>query len=898
MAGDVIGKGVIELVADARTMRAGIEEAKKSIKELGSAQAGTSTAAAQSIENYIGKLKQQAATVSMTARETELYKLALRGASTEQIRAADSALKLVEAHDKAYAAGQLIGSALKYIAVAAVAAGTAIAYAANSLINSAGNYQDLAEKVGDTGQALSTLAVSASVGGVSMDQVGAAAIKLSKNLVGVDDDSKAAGAAVKALGLNLETLKAASATERIYMIAKAMNGFAESTVKGDLAVALFNKDGANLLPFLKELGDGLQRNAGLTSEQIRLADDYSDAQKRMTAELTLLGQRLVINVIGPFTDFKNALIDTAKEIFGVQKSATALANDDAIKRFADSALTHFASVIDFAQRVVQAFRMVGTGLAGTVAAREALMKGNVLGSFEVMAQMEKDLTALAKFTSVADALKTRIANRYNSGPNETGRDMDKDRTPIDNRPRLPAFSVAEAPGRAAAGGRDNSARLAEQEAKAQLAFDLDMIRKSGDAQLAEFTRQDRLLSARHAAQLLDDQDFYDEKRHLTEANSRTEAATLNESIKRLERERFTGDNAAKESIDRDRKVADEKSKLARVQADAANALDIISIQQAAANKLVARSLSDLRSASDDYIESVQRRNAAEQAGVGRGDLAREVTAGRNAIEEKFIDEQKKRQRDRDNANTAQARDTYDKWLAIATSTYEKEVIEYDKAVAAKRASESNWLNGANDAMANYIANARNVAKQTEDAWTNAFTKLEDALVQFVKTGKLDFKSLADSIITELIRIQIKAAAVKLSESSSSGGGWLAAVGKIFGAAIGGGGGGGLEGTGESIGISMEGVGNMGDSAAPVGAFAQGTPWVPRTGLALVHEGERIISAKENRGGGAGGPTFIVDNRGASAEAVQRLEKFVRSVNGSIEQRVLGMMRQSKVRGMA
>lgn len=41
----------------------------------------------------------------------------------------------------------------------------------------------------------------------------------------------------------------------------------------------------------------------------------------------------------------------------------------------------------------------------------------------------------------------------------------------------------------------------------------------------------------------------------------------------------------------------------------------------------------------------------------------------------------------------------------------------------------------------------------------------------------------------------------------------------------------------------------------VGSFAVGTPYVPRTGLALVHEGERIIPAEENRRGNFGGQTI-------------------------------------------
>lgn len=68
-----------------------------------------------------------------------------------------------------------------------------------------------------------------------------------------------------------------------------------------------------------------------------------------------------------------------------------------------------------------------------------------------------------------------------------------------------------------------------------------------------------------------------------------------------------------------------------------------------------------------------------------------------------------------------------------------------------------WSTGAKQALRDYAENAKDVASQVKHLFQTAFQDMEDALVNFVKGGKLDFSKFADDIITEIIRIQIRAA---------------------------------------------------------------------------------------------------------------------------------------------
>lgn len=89
--------------------------------------------------------------------------------------------------------------------------------------------------------------------------------------------------------------------------------------------------------------------------------------------------------------------------------------------------------------------------------------------------------------------------------------------------------------------------------------------------------------------------------------------------------------------------------------------------------------------------------------------------------------------------------------AEADALQEKKIAAMAANDEFKRSFEYGMIKG----MENVRDTTLNVASAVDSAFTNAFSGLEDALVSFVTTGKADFKSLANSIIADLIRIQIR-----------------------------------------------------------------------------------------------------------------------------------------------
>lgn len=228
-----------------------------------------------------------------------------------------------------------------------LSAGAVAAFAAiNHSIEQVAKFQDLADETGASAEGLASLAIAGATAGVSMESIAAASIKLTKNLTGVDDESKAAGAALKALNIPIEEFKKLSPEEQIDALTKAFSGFADGTGKTAVALALWGKSGAEQLKLMKALEDQGGRINILTREQIKLADDYGDAQAKASAQLQAYFQVLSVSAIPAMTAVKGAITDLIKGFLNLDKSADDLATSRAILDWAEGAAIAIGTVTE------------------------------------------------------------------------------------------------------------------------------------------------------------------------------------------------------------------------------------------------------------------------------------------------------------------------------------------------------------------------------------------------------------------------------------------------------------------------------------------------------------------------------------------------------------------------
>lgn len=167
-------------------------------------------------------------------------------------------------------------------------------------------------------------------------------------------------------------------------------------------------------------------------------------------------------------------------------------------------------------------------------------------------------------------------------------------------------------------------------------------------------------------------------------------------------------------------------------------------------------------------EKLAESGRQEAALITIGGRAAEAFQERLALEEDFL----ARKRELDNRRLEDgenfSQDEYNTYLAQAEEYYAKSLELAEENARAKREAEQDWVGGARAGLQDWLAESNDVAGQVRDVVSGAFDGMTDALHEFVTTGKLDFRSFASSIISDMARIAAQAAASQAVSSVIGG----------------------------------------------------------------------------------------------------------------------------------
>lgn len=661
------------------------------------------------------------------------------------------------------------------IAGALAAVGVALTFDAvvgelNKSIDALAKLDDMSQKTGASVENLSRLFKLAGARGQDFEAVDASLVKLAKGLNGVDEEGSNVKGALDALGLSTRNMKDQDPSVVLVDIAKKLQDYSDGAGKTALMVDLLGKSGANLLPYMNDVAESIDKFTGDSTEAAQAASKYQDELGNLGVKYDELVTKITSESLPAMGAFVEALDDTfnsANDLSGLR-----------VGGFADDLAVGLARVVDVAILIPRILSTISGSFkavwADITVVNSALGNLNPIGLAMNAAngksgldEFKKDLAARNKIVDESnqklDDLWNIPANRMEqsvlnsiAGRNTGGENSTEAASGLLNGGGETKKTLVYSPGGGGGVGKDTAA----QEAKAQLAADLDRIKKQSEAIEAVYASAERIMEARRSAGLIDEADYFASKLGFLRLNSEQQEKALQDEINLLGKENLTG----KDRIDNARKIAAAEAALAKVRATASFDAVINGVQEEAAAKKAARAYVEASKAAEAYIETVNRQNSRELAGIGKGNDFRQEQAGRNQIEDKQTTQRQGLEGELRRGDIDQAQ--FDQYLAIVNDTYSKEIAAYGARNDAIKAKQAEWLNGADEAFANYQSNAENVAGNTAAMFTSAFDGMTEGVASSISKAILYGENLgeslknvalnvADAFITSFIKIQIQ-----------------------------------------------------------------------------------------------------------------------------------------------
>ncbi len=177
-------------------------------------------------------------------------------------------------------------------------------------LDAADNMNDLAQSTGVSVEALSRFNKAAAVSGTNLEGVSKGLVKLNKAMVDAATGGKESAATFAALGVNVKGAdgQLKSADQVMLEVANRFKAMPDGAAKTALALRLFGKSGAELVPLLNMGGDAIDKmSTKMTTAFAQKADEYNDKLAVLGGKVRALGMDLTIALLPALEGITDAL---------------------------------------------------------------------------------------------------------------------------------------------------------------------------------------------------------------------------------------------------------------------------------------------------------------------------------------------------------------------------------------------------------------------------------------------------------------------------------------------------------------------------------------------------------------------------------------------------------------
>ena len=262
-------------------------------------------------------------------------------------------------------------------AVSGVIVGS-IGAAAKSFAQAGAAIDDMSKRTGFTAKALGELSYAAEQSGANLAGLEKSVKGMEKFLYGASRGGAGFTATLDEIGVSLADIQDQSPERQFEALSEAIAGVEDPSRRAALAMKIFGKSGADLLPMLMEgkggiaaLRDEAHRLGLVMSEQdVEAAAKLDDAIARLGAQATMAFNAIGGAVAGPLTDFGDKISVVLADVIAFVRShpdmvaAIAAIGTAAVAATASVAALGTALTVATAHPIILAITAVGLAVAG------------------------------------------------------------------------------------------------------------------------------------------------------------------------------------------------------------------------------------------------------------------------------------------------------------------------------------------------------------------------------------------------------------------------------------------------------------------------------------------------------------------------------------------------------
>ena len=271
-----------------------------------------------------------------------------------------------------------------------------------SSIDSADALDEMAQRTGIAVESLSLLVPAAELSAISTEKFEAGLKKLATGMLEAATGSETSAQKFGALGVAVQnqdgTLR--DSEQVLLDLADRFKAMPDGAEKAALAVDIFGKAGAEMIPFLNQGRDGigaLKQEAAelglqLSADTAAQAGNFNDALDKLKLATQSIGNQIIASLLPALNDMASGMVESAKQ-------------GGTLRVILDGVVLALKTLALGAATVGKAFVALGEAIGAGVAAAVEALKGNTEGAKAIIADLKGNLVKrLDELASFRDSL--------------------------------------------------------------------------------------------------------------------------------------------------------------------------------------------------------------------------------------------------------------------------------------------------------------------------------------------------------------------------------------------------------------------------------------------------------------------------------------------------------------